>query len=58
LDVAPKTKELALRVMSEMLLGERFTSKHFVKVASLYSDVTKGLFSIPVDLPFTTFGKW
>jgi hypothetical protein len=48
---------VALKVMAEMLLGERFAIQHYAKMAELYHVLCEGLVTLHLDLPFTRFGK-
>jgi hypothetical protein len=57
LDIAPEAPELALKVMAEMLLGERFALEHYARMAELYHVLCLGLFTAPLNLPFTRFGE-
>jgi hypothetical protein len=57
LDIAPEAPEVALKVMAEMLLGERFAIQHYAKMAELYHVLCEGLITLPLNLRFTRFGE-
>lgn len=56
-DFAPLVKRLMLAVAWEVIVSFPSGDPRFDQLASLFGTWKAGLFSFPVNLPFTTFGK-
>eukprot|EP00510_Aplanochytrium_minuta_P003655 CAMPEP_0184023592 /NCGR_PEP_ID=MMETSP0954-20121128/11472_1 /TAXON_ID=627963 /ORGANISM="Aplanochytrium sp, Strain PBS07" /LENGTH=111 /DNA_ID=CAMNT_0026306545 /DNA_START=67 /DNA_END=398 /DNA_ORIENTATION=- len=56
-DLSQRAPTFALRVMTEMLLGQEFAEKNIAELSAQYHIYCKGLFVPAINLPFTRFGK-
>lgn len=55
--VSAGTTHIAYQMISRLLFGEGFYERTGAELDSSYEALTKGFIAIPINLPFTTFGK-